>query len=404
LAIGRQGTTEPGDGQGLLDDRLSVAVVGTRGIVGVQGGIETYCRTIYPLLVELGCEVVVFARRPYAQRGHNRYSGVTVVPLWCPRGKYLETPVHTLLAVVKARRRGATIIQFNAIGSCLLLPVARLLGMKTVVRHVGADYARRKWGPIARQVLRLGEYLGVRFADSVICITDDIADHVLRTYGRISVVIPNAVAPPRRLADEQTLKELGLRKQEYVLAVGRLVPEKAFDLLIEAHSQLPPATRWKLVIVGGESHDRRYQLRLRCAAARAGDVVLAGELQSGALHDLYSYAGLFVIASTHEGMAFAALEALSYTIPVLASDIPGNRALGLNDDSYFPSGDASTLAQHLRQRQLISKSQESPRGVRQDTCQTDVDSVAARTLAVYRELALGREHGLDDDLPLAQFR
>ena len=223
-------------------------------------------------------------------------------------------------------------------------------------------------------------------------------------YGRASVVIPNAVAQPRRLAHEDTLKEIGLRKQEYVLAVGRLVPEKAFDLLIEAHAQLPPADRWKLVIVGGESHDRRCQLRLKSAAAQAGDVVLAGELRSEELHDLYSYAGVFVVASTHEGMAFAALEALSYPIPVLASDIPGNRALGLKEDSYFPSGDASALAERLRRHELSSRSRESAGRVRRTAGRTELDSVAARTLAVYREVARSRQRARDTARPAAPCR
>src|SRR6266540_6844526 len=78
--------------------RLRVAVVGTRGVVDVQGGIETYCRSVYPYLAERGCEVVVFTRRGYGDRSIDVFRGVRLVPIWCPRSKYAETPIHTLLA------------------------------------------------------------------------------------------------------------------------------------------------------------------------------------------------------------------------------------------------------------------------------------------------------------------
>src|SRR5919198_5486045 len=120
---------------------LHVAVVGTRGVVDVQGGVETYCRTVYPRLAERGCKVVVFTRRSYAGPARE-YRGVSLVPLWAPRSKHAETVVHTTLAVLAASRRRPDVVHFHAIGPSLLVPLARLLGLPVVVRHVGADYER----------------------------------------------------------------------------------------------------------------------------------------------------------------------------------------------------------------------------------------------------------------------
>jgi glycosyltransferase involved in cell wall biosynthesis len=195
-----------------------------------------------------------------------------------------------------------------------------------------------------------------------------------------------------------------VEKQRYLLAVGRLVPEKGFHLLIEAHSRLPRAQRWKLVIGGGSSHDRAYERRLNAAASRAGDVVLAGELRRGSLHDLYSHAGAFVQASTHEGMAFSALEALSYGLPVFASDIAANRALELDDESYFPAADVRALTERLwRCESTLVAQRPRPELLRVDAEQ-EVRRVARRTLAVYQDLTSARPRSLDRASPMTSSR
>ena len=64
----------------------------------------------------------------------------------------------------------------------VLTPLARLLGMKVIFTHHGADYERAKWGSFAKNVLRLGEYLGVRFADTVICVSPSLQKGLQRRY------------------------------------------------------------------------------------------------------------------------------------------------------------------------------------------------------------------------------
>ncbi len=240
-----------------------------------------------------------------------------------------------------------------------LIPLARLLGMPVVMRHIGRDYERDKWGPVARRVLRLGEAVGIRFANSVVCITDEIAERVQATYGREVIVIPNAVEQPTSDAGSEILTSLGLESGRYVLGVGR---ERDY-----------PGRYWK---------------RLLLAAQTAGNVMLPGLLNGAPLHELYSHAGLFVLPSTHEGLSFSALEALAYGLPVLLSDIPGNRALALGSECYFPPDDAAGLAARI-DRQLCSPEaratlRASSGGV---AARYRVEEVASQTLKVYRQVA-----------------
>src|SRR5207249_430468 len=134
-------------------------VIGTRGFPNIQGGIETHCQGLYPELTKLGCEVTVIRRRNYVTKvnAEREYLGVNFKDIWSPKSKHLEAIVHTFLAVIYCRLKSPDIIHFHGIGPSLLVPFARIFGMKVVVTSQGADYKRQKWGKFAKFVLKLGE-------------------------------------------------------------------------------------------------------------------------------------------------------------------------------------------------------------------------------------------------------
>mgnify|MGYP001163094267 CR=1 FL=1 len=57
------------------------------------------------------------------------------------------------------------------------------------------------------------------------------------------------------------------------------------------------------------------------------NIRLVGFIKGEKLAQLYTYARIFVLPSTHEGLPIALLEAMSYNCPVLASDIPANKEI-----------------------------------------------------------------------------
>jgi len=327
---------------------VSVMALGLRGIPDVQGGVETHAANLYPLLVKLGCRVEVVGRARYLSHYADKtWQGVKLRRLWSPRHKTLETPVHTLLGVLYAGLKRPDILHIHAVGPALFVPLARLLGLKVIVTHHGADYERQKWGGFSRRILRLGERLGMRFAHQRIVISNVIANLVRSKHARDSVLIHNGVVLPQLPETTAALKKFDLTAGRYILLVSRTVPEKRHLDLIEAFSRAALAG-WKLVLVGAADHPDEYTRSIQARAAATPDVLCTG-FQSGlALHELYAHAGMFVLPSSHEGLPIALLEALSFGLPVIASDIPANLEVGLDDDCYFPLGDTQALAALLR--------------------------------------------------------
>ena len=328
--------------------RLRIMVLGLRGVIAVQGGIETHARRLYPLLARLGCDVEIVQRSAYFPRElrRRRWRGLALTYLWSPRTRVVETAVHTLLGVLYAAVKRPDVLHLHAVGPGLLAPLARLFGLRVVVTHHGADYEREKWGPLAKALLRMGERLGVAFANRPIVVSPVLRQTVESRYGIGATLIPNGapLAAPRRT--RHVLRRFDLRPRRYVLCVARLDPGKRQLDLIDAFEKAQ-LEDWKLVLVGGIESDA-YCRELAARAAREPKIVLTGYQTGAALHELYSHAGLFVLPSAGEGHPIALLEAAVYEVPLLASAIPANLALPLPRDRYFPVGDTHALARQLK--------------------------------------------------------
>jgi glycosyltransferase involved in cell wall biosynthesis len=262
---------------------------------------------------------------------------------------------------------------------------ARLLGLRVVVTHHGPDYDREKWGRFARAVLRLGERWGMRLANGRIAISKVIADLVKVKHGVESDLIPNGVVLPEMPEAMDTLVEYELIYGRYVLLVGRLVEEKRHQDLIEAFA-LAAIPGWKLVIVGASDHPDTYTRKIMHLARQSPNVIMTGYQKGLPLRQLYTHAGIFVLPSSHEGLPIALLEALSYGLPVLASDIPANLEVGLPASSYFELGNINELASRLVE---LSKVPYSTRGREASrdwvASRYNWDSIALNTLSVYKK-------------------
>lgn len=316
-----------------------------------MGGVESHCQELLPRIAALdpAIEIEVVARKPYTPGPPRMFGGVRVTPLFSTRGQSTEAISSTLVGILHAWRRGVDLVHIHAVGPAILTPVARLLGLRVIVTHHGADYNREKWGGFAKTMLRLGERFGASLSHALIAVAPSLAEELRARFptsaGKIHYV-PNG-APDLGGSDSaevSLLAELGVERDGYVLGVGRLVPEKAFHHLIEAFRASKRGG--KLLIVGGADHQSRYSEDLLQQAGP--DVIFAGRRSRAELAVLYRCANLFVLPSSHEGLPISALEAGSVGAPMLLSDIQPNRDLGLPAENYFPCGNVTALTACLR--------------------------------------------------------
>ncbi|QWF70996.1 glycosyltransferase family 4 protein [Methylomonas paludis] len=378
---------------------LSVMMLGLRGLPNVQGGIEAHVQNLATYLQDLDCRVDVIVRAPYQPVEHRKvWNGIRIHSLWSPVSKSLEAITHTAVGVLYAAIKRPDILHIHAVGPSLMVPLARLLGLKVVVTHHGQDYDRQKWGKMAKFMLKTGEYFGMKMSNGRIVISEVLQNLVRNEYGKRSTLIPNGVVMPALTESAATLEKFGLTAGKYILTVSRLVPEKRHLDLIEAFKQgrLPG---WKLVIVGGSDHPDAYTDAVHAAAASHEDVVMTG-FQSGlALKELFTHAGMFVLPSSHEGLPIAMLEALSFGLPVIASDIPANLEVGIAANHYFKMGDVNALTARLEQFAATTQDSAAKTELRAWVDNKyNWEDIAEKTLGVYLKVAgnnnLARQYAL----------
>jgi glycosyltransferase involved in cell wall biosynthesis len=245
----------------------------------------------------------------------------------------------------------ADLVHVHGIGPALTAPLARALGLKVVVTYHSKNYEHRKWNKVARASLRIGELCAMYGANNIIAIAPSIAEDLKRRFPRVAGkvrFIPNGADHLMKLESQRDAHDVmaryGLLEKHFILSVGRLVPEKGFHDLLDAFAAADPD--YTLVIAGDTNQRDVYSERL---LQRAGEkVVFTGFISGCELQILLQNASLFVLASHHEGLPIAALEAAVAGAPLLLSDIGANRDLGLPPDNYFRVGNVDELGRRLR--------------------------------------------------------
>ncbi|MFH1934261.1 MAG: glycosyltransferase family 4 protein [Pseudomonadota bacterium] len=320
---------------------MRIFVTGTRGIPDIPGGVEKHCQELFPRIAKKGHKIILCTRNSYVTEKIDEWQGVKLIGCFAPRRKSFEAIVHTFISLLKARWNSPDVVHIHAIGPALLTPLARLMGLKVVVTNHGPDYDRQKWGRMAKFILRMGEKLGGLYANEVIVISSVIGDIISKRCRREFNLIYNGVPIPQQSKETNFLTQIGVEPNRYLLAVARFVPEKGLHDLIEAFKAMN--CTYKLVIAGDADHETDYSRNIRKEAAANHCIILTGYITGEPLKQIFTHAGLFVLPSYHEGLPIALLEAMSYGLSVLVSDIPANKEVGLPVERYFRCGDVNDL-------------------------------------------------------------
>ncbi|WP_243058747.1 glycosyltransferase family 4 protein [Nocardioides sp. SR21] len=327
---------------------LRIAMIGLRGIPAQYGGVERHVEELSVRLVDRGHDVTVFCRHGYAPECGPTYRGVRLRELPTVHLKGAEALVHSGLGALTAGGHRFDVAHFHAMGPGLFTPWSRAFGGSAIVQTIhGLDEQRGKWGGGAQRLLRVGALLSAHVPDEVVVVSRELGEHYRERYGRYTSYVTNGV-PAVTEPDLGLLADLGLTPGGYAVFVGRMVPEKAPDLLLQAYRDVPGDL--PLVLVGDSSDTDGYVAQLRELAALDPRVRLVGFRYGAELAALYGGARLFVQPSLLEGLPITLLEAAAYGVPVLASDIPPHREVVGGLDAarmLFRAGDRDGLTAAL---------------------------------------------------------
>ena len=182
-----------------------------------------------------------------------------------------------------------------------------------------------------------------------------------RGFYREIVARPDAEYPVIRCAvdtDDFTMGGGGSRSGvPLILGVGRLVPKKGFDLLLEALSRLRSAGRAFRAVIGGDGPEAAALKALRDARGLSDAVELPGALSNADVRRLLGEADVFVLpcrvdaSGDKDGIPVVLMEAMACGVSCISGDLPAIRELIRDGESgrLVPPGDADALTSALEQ-------------------------------------------------------
>lgn len=313
---------------------MKIVFIGGRGI-HILGGIENYMYNLTRDLTKLGHECVVWCESDH--REVEMLDGVKVIYHPGPKSNLICKPWCGLKATIKTilNERNVDAIHYNAWPASLWCWIPRLFGIPSMMEGHGLEWQRSKYSPKAQKVMKFMEGFTARLNQHLIMCSEGQVEYFKKEYGKESVCIPGAVTLPdlSRSNDSDILERFALEKKKYFLFMGRLVQDKNPDYLIRAFIQAK-TVGYKLVISGSNDALPEYVEQLHQLGAGHEDVVFTGAVYSDDKDMLLRYAYCFCLPSTIEGLSIVMMEAASYHIPVIASDIDANREF-LGDDAVY---------------------------------------------------------------------
>ena len=371
---------------------MRIAMLGHKRTPSREGGVEIVVGELSARLAAMGHQVTCYNRRGHHVSGKafneeklKEYKGVRLVTVPTIDRKGLAAMSASFFASVRAAFGRYDVVHFHTEGPCATLWLPKLLGKRCIVTVHGLDHRRSKWGRFARAYILLGERVAACWADEIIVLSSGVQQYFEETYGRKTVVIPNGFTPAEAQPADLITRSYGVDRDEYILYLGRITPEKGIDHLIDAFRML--RTDKKLIIAGGASDSAEYFAQLKARAEGEPRIIFTDFVQGQTLAELYSNALLYVLPSELEGMPISLLEAISYGCCCLVSDIPENRDVVCECGMTFRSGDARDLADKLQTLLAEPEQIARYRAVTQsDHCgRCSWDEVVSRTLQLYQK-------------------
>lgn len=331
---------------------MKIAIIGHKRIPSNEGGIEKGVEQHAVRMAKLGHDVTVYNRgghNVYGKEHDNKkireYKGVKIVTVPTTSGKAC-VPIYSFLATLHCIIHRPDVISYRASGSCAMIPLAKLFRIRCVASLHGIDSQRDKWGGFASKYLRLGEKKAAKRADACLVLSKNMKNYIKKTYNRDSVLFANGIDKPEIIKCKNIKKKYNLNKDDYILSLGRIVPEKGLHYLIKAFKKCK--TNKKLIIAGGSEANSEYYDKLVKMAKDDQRIQFIGFVKGDTIAELYSNAYSFMLPSKLEGMANALLEAMSYGNCCLVSDIPENTEVVEENAIIFKKGNVDDLQEKLQ--------------------------------------------------------
>lgn len=319
-----------------------IGVIGLKGFPAFGGSARAGENMMFYLKDEF--HFVVFNTNTHTSRKTGTYNGIEqiVYPKFFIGA--LNTFYYYLRSALHCLWDGSfDVIHVFHVDAAFIIPLLRLR-YRVVSGHRARPQFAAKWSWPVRQYFRFMEWLFFKMpADVITSVSRPVAELFQTRTKRKILFIPNGIVFDEKSEIPQ------IEEKDYVLfASGRIIASKGVHLMLEALVKIGYTGR--VLVIGNRSHSPEYAKELD-EISKSLNILFIDIIKDKQLLMAYlKNAGLFVFPSYHEGMSNMLLEAASARVPLICSDIPENKQV-FNDDEtfFFETGNSTDLAKKIEQ-------------------------------------------------------
>lgn len=300
-----------------------IAIIGIRSFpsdfVG-SSGIDFYVEQLMKeLLSNDKNSYVLFSRSNYIKAKSKLFSErIKIISIPTIKSKTLETFLYSLFSSIYSIAKGCDTVWYQSVGAAAFCFLPRLFNKKIVVTVQGIDWQRKKWNLWQKKVFAAIAKLVFIQSPTLVCVSEMDLNYIKEHYSLIPKYGPPGLTDIKLQNNHSLLKKYGLYRKRYVMYLGRIVPEKRIEWLLDKAEYLEDKGYF-LVLSGGPSYTKEYFHYLQ-NKYQSNNIVWTGYIFNKEKYTLLNNTSIFVLPSEIEGNSNSLLEAISLHKTSIAAD------------------------------------------------------------------------------------
>ena len=364
-----------------MNKNLKIAIIGSRGYPYVYSGYETLVKELSERLVRKGHKVRVYCHRSLFKKKPNKVNGVELIYTPSINSKIFSQLFNSFFSFLHVcfSNTDAVLVVNSANGPFGLL--TKIFRKKTCINVDGLEWLRPKWKGLGSIYFKFSSKIATIFFDKIITDCEEMKKTYLKLYKIDSDVIAYG-AKIRRSCNSKLIETWNLKKLNYYLIVGRLIPDNNADLLIK--SFIKSKTDKKLVVVGDVAYKDNYASKLKAIDDKR--IIYTGYIKDQEiLAELYHNCYVYLHGHEYGGTNPTMIKALAYGTAILALETRFNKEMLQNKFGMFFKKNTESIISNINfceknSEIVLNFKKNSKRGI---TEKYDWDNITEKYLKIF---------------------
>lgn len=317
----------------IMKEEKRVAIIGSVGIPANYGGFETLAQQ---LALHLGScfNVTVYCSAPHYQQRPTTFGKARLkyIPL---KANGWQGIFYDIWSIFHAIKKHDTLLILGVTG-VIVLPLIKIFRIKTIVHIDGLEWRRDKWRPMAKRFLKFSEAIAIKHADEVILDNASLLNVVSQAYPERKYRLITYGSETANQGYERHFSNGLIPKEDYAMALCRIVPENNVRPILEAFRKTPTL---KLVFIGNWEVNS-YSRTVYSEFAGLPNIELRSPIYDPVkVEALRRKCKVYLHGHSAGGTNPSLVEAMRSGAPVIAKDVSFNKTTMGAEGIYFSNKD-----------------------------------------------------------------